>query len=303
MDGRPDAFKVVRKAIYRKVITPENLMSFDFFLIPHLERETHYKLLGIGQCFPLNFLSNLNATFIYRMNESRLNLIAPKRKEFFVVDSVESNLYSGMEIHSGTLLTILNHLVPDDRDREQWDVNFDYIDEDEEKSTAERQKDIYNCGVFTCTNAILLAFGYDLKCYKRRDLDKFRKRRTVAEFRNGGFNGLYNYDLIEVPPPKRPTCPTETYRKAMEDNNYIIEKEDSDVFSDSDNDEVEQSSEINDDTEARGLEHIESTVQGGIINTTSLSPRTIFPTASQCLVRDIPAGVIRPDSLDRSMPA
>jgi hypothetical protein len=39
---------------------------------------------------------------------------------------------------------------------------------------AVQQHDTHNCGVFTCTNALCLAFGYDLLCYEEKDLNQLK---------------------------------------------------------------------------------------------------------------------------------
>lgn len=200
------------------------------------------------------------------------------RKLTFLQDSVYRN----------AMLAILLTLVPEDGEREQWDIISDRIKErDKENSDWVEQRDEYNCGIYACTNAFNLAFGYDMKCYVPRDLDKFKKRRMVAEFRNGGFNGPYNYDILELPPPRvPPPGQSATYEQAV----LAMGKER--TVEDQDEDE-----------EQRGLEDIIKSTDIKTANmTTKPSPKAIFPTASQCLRRDralAARGIIRPESLDR----
>jgi hypothetical protein len=144
--------------------------------------------------------------------------------------------------------------------------------------------DVYNCGVFACTNALLLAFGYNLKCFTARELDQFRKKRMVAELRNGGFSGLYNYDLLEFPPPREVSGPSTDWEKLKE---IIDGEEGNDVNDDDDSDGDDQ----------RGFE--DDTILDTTSKIATLSPKILFPTASQCLARDMASAIIGPESIVR----
>ncbi|KAF8852742.1 hypothetical protein BDZ45DRAFT_749328 [Acephala macrosclerotiorum] len=273
-EGNRDAINTIKTNLNAIKVTPENFMTLDFLFIPFLEGG-HYRLFGF----------------------------APKQREVFVVDSSsmdKNNQYDGFmydSMNRNDLLAILLYLVPNPADREQWDLNFDFVlKDDKENSQAIGQRDTYNCGIYVCTNALLLAFGYNLKSFGARDIDQFRKKRMVAEFRNGGFSGLYNYDLIELPPPREPTGPSESYRKVLElqELEAVSEGPDSEALG------AESSTENEDDlNEARGLENTVTVESIAINDTIKLSTKTIFPTASQCLARDLAAGAIRPESIDR----
>lgn len=78
-----------------------------------------------------------------------------------------------------------------------------------------QQGDDWNCGIFTATNAMCLAFGYDLLCYRQRDLEngpyndldppRGKRARMAAELFQGlEFDPPFNYDLLDIPtkPPK-----------------------------------------------------------------------------------------------------
>lgn len=52
-----------------------------------------------------------------------------------------------------------------------------------------QQTDAYSCGVFVATSALCLAAGYRVDCFTEADLQEPKKKRMVAEFVNGGFNG------------------------------------------------------------------------------------------------------------------
>lgn len=212
------------------------------------------------------------------------------------------------------MLGLLRFLIPKD-EREHWimDVNINFPDTTEnykeEEQRAIQQKDFYNCGVFACTNALLLAFGYDLKCFGRRDLDQTRKPRMVAEFKNGGMGGLYNYDVLEIPETPPPESQSVMkYRKLLEIHrakkgvNLLVQDGESDSsgnvslllsFSSSDSNEEDEDEEDEDEdnNEVRGLEDIEP----------AKSPLPIFPTASQCLAIDNIINVIRPESIKRPL--
>lgn len=69
------------------------------------------------------------------------------------------------------------------------------------------------CGIFATTNAFCLAFGFDLLCYGQvqpgylrsdtdtdiYDLDDLKKPRMAVEMFNGGFDGDFEYDMLELP--------------------------------------------------------------------------------------------------------
>lgn len=95
----------------------------------------------------------------------------------------------------------------------------------------------------------------------------------VAEFRNGGFTGLYNYDLIEFPPSRQTSGPSARWPKLQE----IVDGDD--------------------DADQRGLEDrftLDAKTQAS-----RLSPKMLFPTASQCLAKDMASATIRPESIVR----
>ncbi|KAE8454668.1 hypothetical protein EG329_000291 [Mollisiaceae sp. DMI_Dod_QoI] len=260
----------IRGILSAKRITKENFQTLDFLFIPYIDKcNGHYMLLGF----------------------------APKQRYMFLVDSSDMQQINLEANLRNTLLAILNYLVPEEADRERWDINFSYTAaEEKSERKAILQRDAYNCGIYTCTNALLLAFGYSLTCYTAREIDQFRKPRMVAEFRNGGFSGLYKYDLIELPPPSENTGPTHSYAAAIQ----AQKDEEAKMMSDDDTSP--------DDHETFGLD--DTTMIGSSTTTTTvaqqgstLSTKVIFPTATECLVKDIASGKVRPESLDRPMAA
>ncbi|KUJ09481.1 uncharacterized protein LY89DRAFT_288737 [Mollisia scopiformis] len=197
---------IAQQILTQQGITQQTFAEMDFLFLPHLRPDLddaggeHYTLLGF----------------------------APRQKYAFWINSAEPKTPSDdpdvdlpiQEYEAymrDSLLAILFCLVPDHDERESWEVNLDYCgNEDKTLRKAVRQRDTYNCGAYVCTNALLLAFGYNLTSFDARDIDQFRKPRMFAELLNGGFSGLYQYDLIEFPAPRTDTDPSPSYDEAIE---------------------------------------------------------------------------------------
>lgn len=101
-----------------------------------------------------------------------------------------------------------------------WPIYVQWAHRGHEKSDGSpnvpRQGDYWNCGIFTATNAMCLAFGYDLLCYRQRDLEngphndleppRGKRARMAAELFQGlDFDPPFNYDLLDIPtkPPEK----------------------------------------------------------------------------------------------------
>ena len=167
-------------------------MNLDFFFVPYhnpnLGEHGHYSLLGI----------------------------APKQRYVFAIDSLEQTDWNvDLWPLSAIWDILLSQIVENDEEaKDSWSVYSEWSAEKEEKTkmkncpSCPRQGDMYNCGVFTVTNAMCLAFGWDLMCYSNRDLNPLKRPRMFMELSNTtidgdrvktGFKGKYAYDLLEIP--------------------------------------------------------------------------------------------------------
>lgn len=160
----------------------QDFMALDFFFVPHVVNEAHSILLGI----------------------------APKQRFVFVIDSGKETYDERHQLVKG-LIYILHFLNPDYRyakDNKQpnpgdWRIYGEWSHRSQttdDSPDAAQQSDDYNCGIFTCTSAFCLAFGFRLTCFTGNDLDPFKKPRMAAEFANGGLSGPgFNYDMLDLP--------------------------------------------------------------------------------------------------------
>ncbi|PVH79495.1 hypothetical protein DL98DRAFT_589364 [Cadophora sp. DSE1049] len=168
----------------------EKFMNLDFFFIlyhnPNLGEHGHYSLLGI----------------------------APKQHFVFAINSLEqTNWHYKRWPLSGVWDILLSQISERGKKaKNAWPVFGEWsVKQDQKKKNncpnCARQGDLYNCGVFTLTNAMCLAFGYDLMCYSNRDLDSLKRPRMFMELSNTtidddkvktGFKDEYAYDLLEL---------------------------------------------------------------------------------------------------------
>ncbi|KAE9373781.1 hypothetical protein N431DRAFT_466050 [Stipitochalara longipes BDJ] len=156
----------------------DGILDLDYLFTPSIEtRGVHYGLMGI----------------------------APKQQFVFVVDSVKS----GYTFRVQKMYNILLYLLPgnvDDKKQEaeaNWNVFGQWSRRENKKTDGSPnccvQGDYYNCGNFTLTNAMCLAFGFDLLCYQQDDLNEKKRPRIAAEFDNEGFLGEFAYDMFDLP--------------------------------------------------------------------------------------------------------
>lgn len=150
-----------------------------------------------------------------------------------------------------------------------------------------QQKDLYNCGAFTVTNAFCLAFGYELLCYTPEDMDTHKKPRICFEIMAGEFTGDYEYDLIEIsqraivyPPPDEPSVPDD----AMEQRGLPPTEE-------------EERRKNQDQDEAGDKTDLESEGSDGEADGADWDSSRRFYTADEVLVRESPPVGPRPDTL------
>ncbi|KAE8444564.1 hypothetical protein EG329_014488 [Mollisiaceae sp. DMI_Dod_QoI] len=152
-----------------------NFMALDYLFIPYYdEGREHFFLMGI----------------------------APKQKFCFVIDSCPWD-YPIDEDPARGLREIIIH-QSSERAASSWPIYGQWQKRtrtDDGSPDAPQQRDGFNCGVFTVTNAFCLAFGYDILCYNGFDLIDLKRPRILAELRNGGFgeNGKYDYPLLDLP--------------------------------------------------------------------------------------------------------
>ncbi|KUJ18889.1 uncharacterized protein LY89DRAFT_732428 [Mollisia scopiformis] len=199
----PETAEAHAKAAMRK-LGFKNMAMFrelDFLFIPYIKYITHSVLVGI----------------------------APKQRFAFVIDSGPEKYNISHDL-SRSISALILTLSPDikwarDNKRPQqgeWRMYGEWSHRSQttdDGPNAAQQDDEYNCGVFTATSAMCLAFGFRLNCFVEGDLDKRKKPRMAAEFANGGFFGPgFDYDLLDLPqigvqPPPSPKAPAYTAPK------------------------------------------------------------------------------------------
>ncbi|KAL2063170.1 hypothetical protein VTL71DRAFT_6242 [Oculimacula yallundae] len=153
----------------------ENFKNLDYLLIP-FSNTVHHALLGF----------------------------APRQKFVFIIDSVGTeggNLISLNDRFPKALL--MRVLFSQVDETETWPLYTQWPlrskDTFDGSPNVVRQKDFYNCGVFTVMNAMCLAFGYDMLCFGPEDLDPLKRPRMLMELLQGSLGGKYAYDLLDVP--------------------------------------------------------------------------------------------------------
>ncbi|KAG4434929.1 hypothetical protein IFR05_009598 [Cadophora sp. M221] len=167
---------------------------------PTLMREAT-RIFTDMDCTGENFL-NLDYLFIvYTVEEHwRLLRVAPKQKYTFSIDSIAGYCGEPTNIDRKFLRAVLLSQVPKP---DTWPVYREWAERGEDKSDGSpnccRQGDDHNCGTMAATNAFCLAFGFNLQCYRQRDIDSRKRPRMFAELSNGGFSGKYAYDMLDIP--------------------------------------------------------------------------------------------------------
>jgi hypothetical protein len=177
----------------RKLGLKTQFVNLDYLLIPHATDDfIHYSLGGI----------------------------APRQKFLFAIDSFGKEL----TIHNQPLHTILDIALSQIPDWYEDDLPQDWLvyghwskrgaQNLDNSPPCVRQADAHNCGVFTATNAMCLAFGYEMTCYASEDadedspwaralvqkrMDQGKRERMACELWNGGFRKPFDYDLLEIP--------------------------------------------------------------------------------------------------------
>ena len=163
-------------AFYRKLedidCLGDKLRNLDYLFLPINSEGTHYFLSGI----------------------------APKQKFVFAIDSYARN-QRGHTLDDDDVDPITEILLQEFPGEAfpmygQWALRSKTTDN---SPNCAQQSDMYNCGLFTITNALCLAFGYDLLCYTQKDIDEGKRQRVAAELLHGGFLAPFNYPLLEIP--------------------------------------------------------------------------------------------------------
>ncbi|KAB8293402.1 hypothetical protein EYC80_007720 [Monilinia laxa] len=103
----------------------------------------------------------------------------------------------------------------------EWEHRMNHVEKHRRTTdyspNAPRQRDSCNCGMMTLTNAMNLAFGYDMSCFRDFHIadnpPRVGKRmRVAAELLNGGFNKPFDYPLFNIPTKLREIIIDESYR-------------------------------------------------------------------------------------------
>ena len=84
------------------------------------------------------------------------------------------------------------------------------FEKDDGSPNAPRQGDGYNCAIFALANALNMAFGFDLLCYRQRDLDSLKRTRIFSELKTGAssvFKDNFAYDMLDIPHGPLYKCP------------------------------------------------------------------------------------------------
>jgi len=170
-DG-PDVFEAATHLLERIGHTPQSVLELDYLFIPYFDPDMeHHILIGL----------------------------APKQGFVFIIDSC-TNTYPRDQFPAQGLLALSILVRPRGV---SWPLYGCWSSRDleyDESPNCARQGDYHNCGIFTCTNMMCLAFGYRLMCYSQRDLDVGKRHRMAAELIGGGFWGKpFDYGLLEIP--------------------------------------------------------------------------------------------------------
>jgi hypothetical protein len=127
--------------------------------------------------------------------------IAPKQGVTFIIDSFQKT-YPLEDFPARELKALALHICPDDKTWPiygKWTAKKDMKDLDDSPPSV-KQGDMRNCGVFTSTNMMCLAFGYALMCYRQRDCNISKRHRMAIELANDGFGPPpFDYQLLDVP--------------------------------------------------------------------------------------------------------
>jgi len=190
---------------------------------------------------------NLDMDYIFAptLNESEkpchygLMGIAPKQQFVFVVDSIvyDPRTFGSRPRSKFATERMYNPvlgLLPDDLGKSKKDFKANWnvfghwarknVPKLEGTPSCATQKDFVSCGIFTMTNAMCLAFGYDMLCYQEDDLAGFKRPRIVGELENEGFSGDYAYDLRDLPTGKADRVGTEPPAKETPSPDSPIEE-------------------------------------------------------------------------------
>jgi len=127
--------------------------------------------------------------------------LAPKQGFTFIIDSIQ-NTYPLEHFPSRELQALALHVCPPDKTWPVYGKTTAKIDIPglDDSTPAVKQGDWRNCGVFTCTNLMCLAFGYRLMCYRQRDLNVSKRHRMAVELATDSFGPtLFDYQLLDIP--------------------------------------------------------------------------------------------------------
>ena len=94
----------------------------------------------------------------------------------------------------------------DTEDKSAWPIYGQWaqrgFEKDDGSPNAPQQGDGYNCAIFALTNTLNMAFGFDLLCYRQRDLDPLKRPRIFSELVTGAsgvFKDNFAYDMLDIP--------------------------------------------------------------------------------------------------------
>lgn len=156
-----DVLPKITETLEKHNCAGENFQQLDYLLMPILDDELlheddpgwHYLLL----------------------------CLAPKQRALIIMDSALDKGYNNvhewpLDHLRAILLHILNLNNYNEAKSEGWNLYNEWCSKspknDPRSPPCKKQGDHYNCGIYTCTNALCLCFGYDLMCYKYDYLDR-----------------------------------------------------------------------------------------------------------------------------------
>lgn len=99
-------------------------------------------------------------------------------------------------------------------DKSAWPIYGQWaqrgFEKDDGSPNAPRQGDGYNCAILALANALNMKFGFDLLCYRQRDLDSLQRPRIFSELKTGAsgvFKDNFAYDMLDIPNGPLYKCP------------------------------------------------------------------------------------------------
>lgn len=244
----PKAWSLIQEALSK--YDDETFMNLDYVFFPFEYQGYHTLLLGFAPKQRFCFLIDNSGTLDPRPQPE--NSYQPYPGIF------------AMHLLEATILDRFGEMIdtPSFPLYGEWQHRTDHKSEHlrttDYSPNAPRQRDACNCGVMTLTNAMNLAFGYDMSCFRGIDLadnpPRVGKRmRVAAELMNGGFNKPFDYPLFDIPTKLREIIIDESYRHNLRPPPQPAVPEEEE-----DEDEEEKEEKLDEPADAEGEDNAEA---------------------------------------------